>query len=189
MTRTPADLAALVATLDADERRAIMSLLAVDQPSPDPGNDAEGIHIMRLWQSQKKGDHRADNPKMPTVAHFPISESVNQALDIIRWCLAVAQLRPDSPRFAHYVSRWDVPGKIARAKHDFTFAEATRTAGPIDPAWIHLVPPALAEHAKFMALYDKSKSSQTTPFAVQLEKAIDRRRSIAIAATGNKKGA
>jgi len=71
------------------------------------------------------------------------------ALDVVRWCLAVANLRPDSPRFCYYVSRWNVPDKIARAKQSGSFDALTSTAGPIDPAWLRLVPPALDEWRRF----------------------------------------
>jgi len=77
--------------------------------------------------------------------------------------MAVAKLPADSPRFAWYVSRWDVPNKIARAITDGTFDDAIANCPPIDPAWVCFVPAALEAHRQFTAprqpKADKAKSS------------------------------
>lgn len=72
-----------------------------------------------------------------------------QAIDIIKWTYSVAKLPADSPRFAYYVSRWDVPSKIEHAKQSGRFAEIMTKCPPIDPAWIRLVPAALEECSRF----------------------------------------
>ena len=87
----------------------------------------------------------------PLIAHFPTSKELKTAFDIIRWTLAVAGIAANSPRFAYYVSRWDVPGKVARAHATDTFNTITANCPPIDPAWFRFVPAALAEHRAFTA--------------------------------------
>lgn len=77
--------------------------------------------------------------------HVITSENQAEALDLVKWVFAVANIRADSPRFAYYVSRWNVPDKIATAKAAGTFADLIAKCPPIDPAWLRLVPAALME--------------------------------------------
>lgn len=81
--------------------------------------------------------------------HVITSQNQAEALDLVKWVFTVANLRADSPRFDYYVSRWNVPEKIARAKAAGTFASTTANCPPIDPAWLRLVPSALAECQRY----------------------------------------
>lgn len=74
--------------------------------------------------------------------------------------MAVANLPADSPRFAYYVSRWDVPGKIARAISDGSFYAAVANCPPIDPSWVRFVPAALDAHRQFIATHAQPKAEQ-----------------------------
>ena len=115
--------------------------------------------------------------KKSNVAHFPTSQERKDALNIIKWCMAVANLPANSPRFSHYVSRWDVPTKIKRAIADGTFDDLTANCPPIDPAWVRFVPAALEEHRQFAERYkitSAAKSSSTRPDVVQLIFSIHR---------------
>lgn len=78
-------------------------------PISAPGADfsaERGIQIMRCARPQKK-------EPSGHVVHLPTLSERKTELSIIRWCYAVADIRADSPRFAYYVSRWDVPAKVA----------------------------------------------------------------------------
>lgn len=86
---------------------------------------------------------------LPNILHFPSSKERSDELDIIRWCYAVAGIAADSPRFAYYVSRWDVPGKIAKTKASGTFDTIISNCPPINPAWVRFVPAALTEWEAF----------------------------------------
>lgn len=89
---------------------------------------------------------------------FPLKIKQQTAINIIRWCLAVPKLRPDSPRFAYYVSRWDVPTKIAKAIKDGTFEDTCKEADFYNPAWVQFIPAALEEWARFQAQYFQRQS-------------------------------
>jgi hypothetical protein len=82
--------------------------------------------------------------------HSITSDSQNDAIDLIRWVMAVARLQADSPRFAWYVSRWRVPEKIAKAKAAGNFHEFIANCPPIDPSWVRFVPAALDAYSKFI---------------------------------------
>ena len=111
------------------------------------------MKIMRSTRKQQK------NPT-GQITHFPTSHERETAFNIIRWCMAVAKLPADSPRFAYYVSRWDVPGKIARAISDGSFDAAVANCPPIDPAWVRFVPAALEAHRQFIATHARPKAEQ-----------------------------
>ena len=87
---------------------------------------------------------------MTHVNYLPSYEKNRDAIDLIRWVLAVAKLPADSPRFAYYVSRWRVPEKISAAKNDGSFDEAVKNCPPYDPSWVRLVPAAITEYLKFI---------------------------------------
>lgn len=54
--------------------------------------------------------------------------------DVEAWLIAVPRIPPDSPRAAHYVKGYDVPGKIAQAKIAGIFdALVNRPAPPPEP--------------------------------------------------------
>jgi hypothetical protein len=84
--------------------------------------------------------------------HVITSQKQKDAVDLIRWVLAVAKLPADSPRFNWYVSRWAVPEKISAAKKAGTFAGLVANCPPIDPAWVRFVPGALQACADFAEL-------------------------------------
>lgn len=101
-------------------------------------------------------------PKQPinNIVHFPTSRERNDALDIIRWCMTVPKIPADSPRFAYYVSRWDVPTKIDRARCSGTLDAILANCPPIDPAWTRFVPAALAAWREFQQAHFQSKTEQ-----------------------------
>lgn len=74
--------------------------------------------------------------------------------------MVVPKIQADSPRFAYYVSRLDVPGKVARAIAAGTFDEITANCPPIDPAWVRFAPAALEAHRQFIATHARPKAEQ-----------------------------
>ena len=74
--------------------------------------------------------------------------------------MAIPKISADSPRFAYYVSRWDVPGKIERARNAGTLDDLLSNCPPIDPAWIRFVPAALAEWRAFQQAHARPKAEQ-----------------------------
>jgi hypothetical protein len=74
--------------------------------------------------------------------------------------MAIPKLPADSPRFAYYVSRWDVPGKIAAARAAGTLDDLLKDCPPIDPAWTRFVPAALEAWREFKAKYMRPKGEQ-----------------------------
>ena len=72
--------------------------------------------------------------------------------------MAIPNIRADSPRFAYYVSRWDVPGKIERARNAETLDYLLTDCPPIDPAWVRFVPAALAEWRAFQKPHARPKA-------------------------------
>lgn len=108
---------------------------------------------------------------MPTLntAHFPTSDEKQTAIKIIQWCYVVANLRADSPRFAYYVSRWDVPGKVARAIAAGTFDDLTAQCPPIDPAWVRFVPAALEAHRLFTAAHRMTPANGRNIYPILLD--------------------
>lgn len=98
--------------------------------------------------------------KKSSIAHFQTSQDRSTAFNIIRWCMAVAQLPADSPRFAYYVSRWDVPNKVARAIADGSYDDAVSNCPPIDPAWVRFVPAAIEAHRQFIAAHARPKADK-----------------------------
>ena len=81
--------------------------------------------------------------------HVITSADQKKAIEIIRWCMAVPGIPADSPRFNYYVSRWRVPDKIEAARESGTLETTLSKSPPIDPAWVRLVPAALAEYEAF----------------------------------------
>lgn len=53
--------------------------------------------------------------------------------DVAAWASAVAGIGPDSPRFATYVTAWDVPGKVRAAKLDGSFARIVASVDAVAP--------------------------------------------------------
>jgi hypothetical protein len=111
-----------------------------------------------------QGDARNQPEEKSLIHHFPISIEHSDAIDLIKWCFAVANMRADSPRFNYYVSRWDIPGKIKAAKAAGYFDSAVEKCPPFDPAWIRFVPAALSEHRKFMQ--PKTRAPEATKLLI-----------------------
>jgi len=110
---------------------------------------------MRSYVGKKNGQHTYRLPTIPhgginkTAAkmgtvHSILTKEQAEAFDLIRWVWAVAKLPADSRRFNFYVTYWDVPGKIARAKAAGTFDNSVANCPPIDPAWLRFAPAAFA---------------------------------------------
>lgn len=144
------------ALLNIDPGRALLdNASAAPNPTP-PVSDARPTlptqpkpPALYYVKSSENRNGRDDNAGPMKNVHSIASQEKLDALDLIRWVFAVARIPADSPRFAYYVSRWDVPNKIARAKAAGTFAEMVKNCPPIDPAWVRFVPAALAECAAF----------------------------------------
>ena len=106
----------------------------------------------------EKSDNSADK-KQPVIVHLSSPEHENY-IKIIKWCYAVAGIPADSPRFAHYVSRWRVPDKIAAAESADTLETTLSKCPPIDPSWIRLVPAALDEYKRFVSEFRAFSTQQ-----------------------------
>lgn len=86
-------------------------------------------------EQQTKNDEKPDNgfqSKNNVHRITPMSEKEELARLVLQWCLVVARIAPDSPRLALYVSRWNVPGKIADASAAGTLADTLAGCPPID---------------------------------------------------------
>lgn len=170
----------MVQLSDRAARFAADCLEAFRKNATAPINNTPGtLSISAEMQIIRSRTESRENTLHPRTApdhkirHFPTSHERNEALDIVKWVYAVAKLPADSPRFAWYVSRWDVPNKIARAKADGTFADLTANCPPIDPAWTRFVPEAIEAHRQFIAAHtrpkaDKAKSSGKVARLAQL---------------------
>lgn len=123
-------------------------------------NDSIPTANYTQYGAPKKSDTET---KTAMLYHFPTSQERKTAIDIIRWTYAVAGIRPDSPRFAYYVSRWNVPFKVSRAISAGTFADTVKNCPPLDPAWPALVPAALKESEAFNAATSKPPIFSSTP--------------------------
>jgi hypothetical protein len=148
----------------------------VNHPAPHLAGDAaeclaHNTNYAKLRSPKKSGQCRRDMTKVQiTPVHNIISNDRADALDLVKWVFAVANIRADSPRFAYYVSRWNVPEKIATAKAAGTFAALIATCPPIDPDWLRFVPNALDECRRFSAEISaqrKTRPSSSTPTAAR----------------------
>lgn len=130
----------------------------------DPGNTHNFYYVK--CDSAKNGSGYNAGPLKNV--HSITSQSQNEAVDLIRWALAVAGIPADSPRFAYYFSRWRIPDKVAAAKAAGTFADTIKNCPPINPAWVRLIPAAMAEYHAFTTAHqinqpNKPASSGTRP--------------------------
>lgn len=81
----------------------------------------DGKHDLTLIKVAKK---IADDNEAMSVHYIDrLSNEQKTALDVLKWCYAVARLPPDSPRLNYYVTWWNVLGKIDHAKTKGTFNE------------------------------------------------------------------
>lgn len=76
---------------------------------------------------------------------LPLSDEKKNALEVLQWCLVVGRIAPDSPRLPYYVSRWNVPAKIAAAQAAGTLADTLKDCPTID---LRHIPAALAAIAE-----------------------------------------
>ncbi|MCK6410991.1 MAG: hypothetical protein L6Q55_01025 [Azonexus sp.] len=146
------------------------------KPQKEPTDGAQE-KLFRHNQSPQKNE---ETNVIAQLHLHPTYAKHRDAIDLIRWTLAVARISADSPRFAQYVSRWVVPEKIALAKAEGWFDEAVADCPPFDPSWIRFVPAALEEYERFKALYPrkplrtpeiKAKKSTKTPAKAATESA------------------
>jgi hypothetical protein len=70
-------------------------------------------------------------------------------IDCVRWMLSVPKISPDSPRFIQYFSRWVIPEKIAYAKQQGTFDEATKTCTSFAPELCSFIAAGITEYLRF----------------------------------------
>lgn len=138
-------------------------------PAPDTGEKKQAqppaLYYVK-YDSAKDGSSYNAGPLKNV--HCITSQSQDEAIDLIRWVLAVAGIPADSPRFAYYFSRWRIPDKVAAAKAAGTFADTIKNCPPIDPAWVRLIPAAMAEYHAFTTAHqinqpNKPASSGTRP--------------------------
>lgn len=115
-------------------------------PAPDTGEKKQAqppaLYYVKYDSAQNGSSYNAGPLKN---VHCITSQSQDEAVDLIRWVLAVAGIPADSPRFAYYFSRWCIPDKVAAAKAAGTFADTIKNCPPIDPALVRLIPAAMAE--------------------------------------------
>lgn len=121
----------------------------VNHPAPHPSDDPAENRANNTNYAYLHGTKKSGESAPLGNLHVITSQNQAEALDLVKWVFTVANLRADSPRFDYYVSRWNVPEKIARAKAAGTFASTTANCPPIDPAWLRLVPSALAECQRY----------------------------------------
>jgi hypothetical protein len=125
------------------------------RPAPQPAPaDSQPLYYVKHGSDKKQPENERSN-KIHT--HSIASQSQIDAVDLIRWVLAVANIQADSPRFLYYVSRWAVPDKISAAKSAGTFDATTAGCPAIDPAMLRHVPAALSEYRLFKAKYHTQK--------------------------------
>jgi transcriptional regulator with XRE-family HTH domain len=105
---------------------------------------ADFLHYVKRPQHKK-----TDEGETAKNIHSIASPDQENALDIVKWCYGLAHIPADSPRFAYYVSRWNVPEKVARARQAGTLHALLLQCPPIDPDWLRLVPAALEEWRRF----------------------------------------
>jgi len=70
-------------------------------------------------------------------------------LEAVQWMLTVPRISPDSPRFAHYFSRWRVPEKIAASKQRGDFDEITKDCPLFAPDLARFIQAGIDEYHKF----------------------------------------
>lgn len=163
------------ALLDLDPAAALLDNATKDtappelNPTPDTGEKKQpgpaALYYVKCYYDEKSTDHNCGTLKN---VHCITSQRQEEAVDLIRWVFAVAGIPADSPRFNYYFSRWLIPDKVAAAKAAGTFADAIRNCPPIDPAWVRLIPAAMAEYHAFTTAHrinqpNKPASSGTRP--------------------------
>jgi|GEM_PF-6664962 len=116
-------------------------------------------------ENQRQPEKRENDKELPTAGQrriagkprktdsalhcLALSEEKKSALVVLQWCLMVARLQPDSPRLAWYVSRWNVPGKIAAAARDGTLDATLADCPPIDLCHLPAALAAIAESDRY----------------------------------------
>jgi len=116
-----------------------------DQRQPE--NQEESEELPGASQHHRiSGKPRKTESALHCVA---LSEEKKLALLVLQWCLMVARIPPASPRLAWYVSRWNVPEKIAAAARDGTLAESIAGCPPIDLCHLPAALAAIAESNRY----------------------------------------
>ena len=111
-----------------------------------PPNNCQPTNYARLKEAKK----RPSIPAMRKNVHvIPQSKKRLFEIDCVRWMLSVPKISPDSPRFIQYFSRWVIPEKIAYAKQQGTFDEATKTCTSFAPELCSFIAAGIAEYLKF----------------------------------------
>lgn len=156
--RRLSDAAALraAALLEIDPGAALLANITgqhpappVTHPAPHPTDNPAGNRANNTNYAHLNGTKKSGESAPLGNLHVITSKNQAEATDLVKWVFAVANIRADSPRFDYYVSRWNVPAKIATAKAAGTFAATVANCPPIDPAWLRLVPSALAECQRY----------------------------------------
>jgi hypothetical protein len=108
-------------------------------------------------------------PMQKTIHVIPQSEKRIFELEAVQWMLTVPRISPDSPRFAHYFSRWLVPEKIAAAKARGTFEETVKNCPLFAPELLDFIQSGLDEYHAFTKHKNKAQRlEQPAPPAVKL---------------------
>lgn len=98
--------------------------------------------------------------------HFiPLSDEKKKALEVLQWCIAVGRIPPDSPLLSYYVSRWNVPAKIAAARAAGTLADTLKDCPTID---LRHIPAALAAIAESDTYNPTPRRTEILPSAAEL---------------------
>lgn len=100
------------------------------------------------WQCTQKKSSTLHSLKK-TIHKLPQSAKRLFEIDCIKWMLCVPRLSPDSPRFAHYFSRWRVPEKIAASKQRRDFDEITKDCPLFAPELAQYIQAGIDEYHKF----------------------------------------
>ena len=143
-------------------------LNATGKDTPAPINNPTPHPCPQILDEKKQAQSPPDNFQPTNYAHLeeakksPIIPAMQKnvhvipqskkrlfEIDCVRWMLSVPKISPDSPRFVQYFSRWVIPEKIAYAKQQGTFDEATKTCTSFAPELCSFIAAGIAEYLKF----------------------------------------
>lgn len=121
-------------------------ILDEKKQAQSPPDNFQPTNYARLEEAKK----RPNIPAMRKNVHvIPQSKKRLFEIDCVRWMLSVPKISPDSPRFVQYFSRWVIPEKIAYAKQQGTFDEATKTCTSFAPELCSFIAAGIAEYLRF----------------------------------------
>lgn len=148
-------LAAIHADTSTDDTaKAVWLEMAI---SLTPAPPALPLYYVKSEGARNENCCQNEKPKNGKIRHdqtavngnrlhcLPLSDEKKIALEVLQWCLMVARIPPDSPRLPYYVSRWNVPAKIAAARASNTLADTLNDCPTID---LRHIPAALAAIAE-----------------------------------------